>query len=126
MTRAQRQSGERESPRHVTSDVLPGCAWEGEPKPRLHSLSGCGRGVGGLQVEALRRMLQATEPQGVTPLAECIAAVGQRLWAAAAALVERRRRLFLVIVTDGVPTSALSSRASQVGCLCEVYERRQR
>lgn len=65
-------------------------------------------GQGATGVESLRRMLDATGPQGVTPITDRLTEIYGRIQQQHADLVGRGQRVVLVIATDGLPTSAHS------------------
>merc|ERR1740129_2743062 len=61
----------------------------------------------------LEAMLSRTQPGGVTPLAERIAIIRNRLEATAGSLMEGCQRVFLVLCTDGLPTTVDFGRPSR-------------
>jgi len=65
------------------------------------------------QVAELEAMLSRTQPGGVTPLAERIAIIRNRLEATAGSLMEGCQKVFLVLCTDGLPTTVDSGHPSR-------------
>ena len=55
-------------------------------------------------------LLSRTEPRGVTPLADCLSTIRRRLEAERASL--RGKRVFLSLVTDGLPTALDDGRST--------------
>eukprot|EP00038_Savillea_parva_P009093 m.181218 g.181218 ORF g.181218 m.181218 type:complete len:489 (+) comp15192_c0_seq1:96-1562(+) len=53
---------------------------------------------------ALDRMLNGTRPNGTTPLAESLSFMNQRIARYAPALQEQGKMMYVVVVTDGIPT----------------------
>ena len=76
------------------------------------------------QVAALEAMLSRTQPGGVTPLAERIAIIRNQLEATAASLMDGCQKVFLVLCTDGLPTTVDSGRPSRSAQLAMVRELR--
>lgn len=60
-------------------------------------------------MNALKNMLENTEPAGGTPLDKCIAAVGRLVKQDLEAIADQEMNAYLVVVTDGVPTDALNT-----------------
>jgi len=65
-------------------------------------------------VSRLRKMLDNTQPNGPTPIADRLNELHQRIRGEHMELVNRGQRVVLVIATDGLPTSARSGFSSQV------------
>jgi len=63
-----------------------------------------GRRAGAPQMDRLVKMLENADTNGVTPLAECIAAVGKQMHAETRSLLGTKKKAYLVIVTDGLPS----------------------
>mmetsp|Transcript_87149 Transcript_87149/g.251330 ORF Transcript_87149/g.251330 Transcript_87149/m.251330 type:complete len:402 (-) Transcript_87149:63-1268(-) len=64
------------------------------------------------QVEALRSLLKNNGPRGVTPITERLEDIRSRIQGNFQALSARRQMVFLVIVTDGLPTSPISGEST--------------
>lgn len=83
--------------------------------------AGGGRGRGGglppsqvaAAVEPLSRMLDCNGPRGVTPVADRLDEIHQRVRGEYADLAGRGQRVVLVIATDGLPTSAQSGQSTE-------------
>lgn len=56
-------------------------------------------------LDALRRMLDTTYPNGPTPLARRLDEIYERIRGQHAELVGRGQRVVLVVATDGLPTA---------------------
>mmetsp|Transcript_119078 Transcript_119078/g.297102 ORF Transcript_119078/g.297102 Transcript_119078/m.297102 type:complete len:345 (-) Transcript_119078:80-1114(-) len=65
------------------------------------------------QVEGVRRMLDQTQPGGVTPTADRLSELHRRISHERMDLAARGQRVVLVVVTDGLPTKATSNRPTQ-------------
>lgn len=76
------------------------------------------------QVADLEAMLSRTQPGGVTPLAERIAIIRKQLESTAASLMAGFQNVFLVLCTDGLPTTVDSGRPSRAAQLAMVRELR--
>lgn len=63
-------------------------------------------------VDALRRMLEGGGPRGVTPIADRLQEIHQRVSGQQAELARNGQRVVLVIATDGLPTSAGSGQST--------------
>lgn len=57
-------------------------------------------------MQDLERLLRENPPRGVTPLADRVAEIHQRIAAQAQELASRGQMVFLTIATDGLPTAA--------------------
>jgi len=64
------------------------------------------------QISSLNRLLKNNGPRGVTPLAERIEEIRLRLHAQVEELARRQQMVFLIIATDGLPTSLLSGQST--------------
>ncbi|KAK3262502.1 hypothetical protein CYMTET_28647 [Cymbomonas tetramitiformis] len=93
-----------------------------------------GKGSAETQITVLKKMLDSSGPRGVTPLAERIAAVHQRMkdpWAEGAkhsvgdALKLQNQNAFLVLVTDGLPTTSHSASPTRQAKMDMVQELRK-
>jgi len=83
----------------------PGALQEGRDFVQLNS----GSGSVSSSLQSLQRMLDATQPGGLTPLKDRLEEIYHRIGAQHAELAENGQRIVLVIATDGLPTSATSS-----------------
>lgn len=79
----------------------------------------------GEQINELEAMLSRTQPGGVTPLAERIAIIRNRLESTAGSVMEGCQRVFLVLCTDGLPTTVDSGRPSRYAQQAMVRELRE-
>lgn len=81
----------------------PGALQEGRDFMRIGT---CHPGERQEALGQLRRMLEATQPHGPTPLADRLDEIYQRVSGQFAELAGRGQRVVLVIATDGLPTAA--------------------
>jgi len=65
-------------------------------------------------LESLRRMLDGTQPGGVTPLRDRLEEIYRRIQAQQMELANNGQRVVLVIATDGLPTSSSSGTSTAV------------
>lgn len=72
-------------------------------------------------LESLHRMLDSTQPGGLTPLRDRLQEIYHRIQAQRMELAESGQRVVLVIATDGLPTSS-SSAVSTAGNKIELVE----
>lgn len=88
----------------------PGPVQEGRDFVRLNS----GTGSASSSLQSLRRMLDMTQPGGLTPLKDRLEEIYQRIRAQHAELAQNGQRIVLVIATDGLPTSNHSAVSSDL------------
>eukprot|EP00746_Dinoflagellata_sp_MGD_P000821 gnl/MRDRNA2_/MRDRNA2_101511_c0_seq1.p1 gnl/MRDRNA2_/MRDRNA2_101511_c0~~gnl/MRDRNA2_/MRDRNA2_101511_c0_seq1.p1 ORF type:complete len:498 (+),score=96.83 gnl/MRDRNA2_/MRDRNA2_101511_c0_seq1:93-1586(+) len=83
----------------------PGALQEGRDFVQLNS----GSASVSSSLQSLQAMLDATQPGGLTPLNDRLQEIYHRIRAQHAQLAENGQRIVLVIATDGLPTSRISS-----------------
>ncbi len=81
------------------------------------------------EVETLRHFLESVEPGGVTPLAERLSALASRFESfsrqRSTEPASRHKLAFLVIATDGAPTSLFDGRPTKAAAECALRELRR-
>jgi hypothetical protein len=83
----------------------PGAVQEGRDFVRLNS----GSESVASSLQSLQRMLDSSQPGGLTPLKDRLEEIYHRIRAQHAELAENGQRIVLVIATDGLPTSTTSA-----------------
>eukprot|EP00241_Pyramimonas_parkeae_P005570 CAMPEP_0114243508 /NCGR_PEP_ID=MMETSP0058-20121206/10828_1 /TAXON_ID=36894 /ORGANISM="Pyramimonas parkeae, CCMP726" /LENGTH=344 /DNA_ID=CAMNT_0001356355 /DNA_START=18 /DNA_END=1052 /DNA_ORIENTATION=+ len=74
------------------------------------------------QVQAVRQMVDNSGPDGGTPLAKCIEAVGKLIKDDMESILEKDKRGYLVLVTDGLPDTGKDQMVTEIRKLCVAYE----
>lgn len=76
-------------------------------------------------LQSLQRMLDGTQPGGLTPLRDRLEEIRRRIQAQHMELAQNGQRIVLVIATDGLPTSSSSgaSTATNKSQFVEVLNR---
>lgn len=98
----------------------PGLVQEGRDFVRMNS----GSASTASSFESLRRMLDRTQPGGLTPLRDRLEEIHHRIQAQHEELAQSGQRVVLVIATDGLPTGSYSSsQASNRNQLVEILKR---